>query len=451
MPRGIYWGEEGLYGPFVAQEDGWPNAGQVMRFFRDKAGMTAKTFGKFYGKETRVDGKPIGERWILEMELENKVPTDITRRRIIAHLLHIPLGLFGLASLEDVTQVKHAKFPLELCETNLENFDISIYERNIRTALHLHLTSNAKSLLSDIKSDRGSLIFCANQARGNLLYRIKELIVANDLLAAKIVRDQRRYLVAYNYASHALLVAESMEDHELMATACYTRGCIKLQWGQFDKLEGGSFQLDRGKINDAISDFQSVLNMEISHRISLHPQLRGFVLLQLSRAQGLFQVGRYDLRSTHTLKLADQAAITVERDMIDDLYTRMIVTGTVSGLHLGGYYLTRADIFNTVGFPDKAMRELAQLNCLIERTYGKDETRNQAWHDIVQAKVLIGLREFPEATKKVQDALMACHAIRSLQNIAIIASLHSDICASFYGNSGDVRDVGEMLEEWYGF
>ena len=57
-------------------------------------------------KEVRENGKPICERWILEMELENKVPTDITRRRAIARLLSIPFALFGLASLEDILATK---------------------------------------------------------------------------------------------------------------------------------------------------------------------------------------------------------------------------------------------------------------------------------------------------------------------------------------------------------
>src|SRR5262249_3553476 len=125
MHRELYWGREGQYGPFDAQEDGWPNAGQVMRFFREKAGITAKTLGRLYGKETRLDGKPVCERWILEMELENKVPSDITRRRTIARLLHIPLGLLGLASLNDVVQTEHSRLPRKLHEVNLEKFDIA--------------------------------------------------------------------------------------------------------------------------------------------------------------------------------------------------------------------------------------------------------------------------------------------------------------------------------------
>src|SRR5260370_42310569 len=103
MATTIYWGEGGQYGPFEIQQDGWPHAGQVMRYFREKQGLTAKVFGEQYGKEIRENHKPICERWILEMGLENKVPSDIGRRRVIARLFSTPPALLGLASLESIS------------------------------------------------------------------------------------------------------------------------------------------------------------------------------------------------------------------------------------------------------------------------------------------------------------------------------------------------------------
>ena len=66
MSKIAYWGIGGQFGPFDMQDDGWPNAGQVMRYFREKLSITAKAFGKMYGEEIREDGKFISERWILE-------------------------------------------------------------------------------------------------------------------------------------------------------------------------------------------------------------------------------------------------------------------------------------------------------------------------------------------------------------------------------------------------
>ncbi len=186
MPNLTYWGAGGQVGHFVAQEDGWPNAGQVMRYFREKSGLTAKTFGKLYGKKMREDGNPICERWILEMELENKVPTDITRRRVIAQLLQIPPALLGLASLEEIIPPSKNSLPspVHTVDTLKKlSTDISKYEKNVRTALHLHRTSNAQNVLHDIIGERGELEVIEGQSQGDLLYRVRELLVSYDLLA----------------------------------------------------------------------------------------------------------------------------------------------------------------------------------------------------------------------------------------------------------------------------
>jgi hypothetical protein len=56
MPAGLYWGQGGQFGPFEAQHDGWPNAGQVMRHFREKLGMSAAEFARMYSEELEKQG-----------------------------------------------------------------------------------------------------------------------------------------------------------------------------------------------------------------------------------------------------------------------------------------------------------------------------------------------------------------------------------------------------------
>src|SRR5581483_1777094 len=99
------------------------------------------------------------------MELENKVPCDITRRRIIAQLLHIPPELLGLAVLSDVTfQLSDEHAPSQVASNeDQKNTDISLLKRNICTALRFHLTSHAQNLLPNIEIDRKHLAFLANQ------------------------------------------------------------------------------------------------------------------------------------------------------------------------------------------------------------------------------------------------------------------------------------------------
>jgi tetratricopeptide (TPR) repeat protein len=454
MGMKAYWGEGGQFGPFDTQDDGWPNAGQVMRYFRDKMGITAKAFGKLYGKEIREDKKPISERWILEMELENKVPIDITRRRIIASLLGVPPILFGLASLQDVPlqQPQETHTPSTVVAhshvLHKTSVDISKQAKNIHVALQLHRTSNAQGLLQDINADIRDLESAESQTQGDLRYRVGELLVSNHLLATKIVKDQKQYAHAYMYANNAVRAAKNLGDDELIVAAKYTRGCTRLEWGLFGFMKRGKFQVDRDKVTDAIQDFEDILGTARSRQDALHPQLQGLTMLQLGRAQSILKHAFYDVIDANALSLADQAADMVGHDTIDDPYTRIIVTGTLSGLHWGGYHLVKAGIFSNVGLPGKAINELNQLKRLTQQTYGRDETRNQAWSDIALAEALIGLKEYQEAVSKLKDAFVTCYTINSTQNIAMIRDIYSRFSDGPYGMSREVKELGEMLGEW---
>src|SRR5579875_1164765 len=153
MPEVFYWGEGGQYGPYTVQEDGWPNAGEVMRDYRERRGLKAEEFACMYSEELQKLGKQnkkgkqgqpgkVTGNWILNMEKQNIVPTDITRRRIIARLLGIPPVLLGLASLEHVVMQpqNEATVPTRVISSTLQKIstDIAPYRKNIQVALHLH-------------------------------------------------------------------------------------------------------------------------------------------------------------------------------------------------------------------------------------------------------------------------------------------------------------------------
>jgi len=116
---------------------------------------------------------------------------------------------------------------------------------------------------------------------------------------------------------------------------------------------------------------------------------------------------------------------------------------------LGGYHLGRAETFNAVGSPGKALTELNQVKKLTEGTYGGDETRYQAWFDVLMAESLIGLKEYYEAIKRAKSALIIFHTINSLRNMASVNDIYSRVAASSYGTSADVKELGDMIKEWY--
>lgn len=464
MENLFYWGEGGQYGPYHAQEDGWPNAGEVQRDYREKRGVSASEFALRYSEELQKLGKQnkkgksgtqgkISGTWVLNMEKQNRVPTDIERRRIIARLLDIPPMLFGLAMLQDVVMQPQKEAPMEpiVVPPTLKKVstDIEHYEKNVRVALHIHRTSSAQGLLHDINAELRDLKGLESQARGNFLLQVRELLFSNNLLATRIMKDAREYAFAYAYANDAVQIAKSMQDGDLVATARYMRGCAKAEWGRRGIVRQGMFQLDYSKIQDAIRDFQKVLAYAHSKQGHIHPQLEGFTKLQLSRALGMIKQGPHDRRIAQAIALSDEVADLVGADPIDDFYTRSLITGTLSGLHMGGYHLGRAETFNAVGSPGKALTELNQVKKLTEGTYGGDETRYQAWFDVLMAESLIGLKEYYEAIKRAKSALIIFHTINSLRNMASVNDIYSRVAASSYGTSADVKELGDMIKEWY--
>jgi hypothetical protein len=66
------------------------------------------------------------------------------------------------------------------------------------------------------------------------------------------------------------------------------------------------------------------------------------------------------------------------------------------------------------------------------------------------AEALFGLKEYNEATIKAKEALIACYHIRSTQNAMMITDIYSRIAASSHNQSTGVKELGDMLYEWYG-
>lgn len=459
MSVGLYWGEGGQFGPFEAQPDGWPNAGQVMRHFREKQGISAAEFAYMYSEElekqgSHKKGKQGKERkvtaiWILNMEKQNSVPNDITRRRIIAHLLKIPPALFGLAELSHVvvpSQVPNQVSSLPGSTTvQRPAIDISHFQRNISVALQLHKANHAHELMENIQADLGVLSALEADARGDLLYQVRELLIGNHLLASRIARDQRQYKQAYLYANNAVGIARRMGDTDLLGSSRHTRGLVFLAWGQSGHLHQGQLQDDRDKIRRAATEFQAILDEEVQCPGKFHPQLLAQTMVQNARA--LAALAQNDHAKVNVLVLLDKAAEKMDSPYVDNLYTRMLLTGS-DFLSKEGYRQHRANVLNALSLYGRALSELQQ----IQKGTAVSETnpRNQVWVRLVESKAFIGLEEYTQATQQLKEALVICSSIQSAQNMVSIANKCSQLLRSPYSSSSDVRELADMLHEWYG-
>jgi tetratricopeptide (TPR) repeat protein len=456
---GLYWGEGGQFGPFEAQQDGWPNAGQVMRHFRGKLGISAAAFARMYSEElTRQGLHKKGKQgkegkataiWILNMEKQNTVPNDITRRRIISQLLNIPPALFGLAELSHIIVPSQAAVQASsITESKIVQrsaIDMSHFQRNISVALQLHKANHAHELIEDIQADLRVLSALEAEARGDLLYQVHELLIGNHLLASRIARDQRRYKQSYLSANNAVCVARRMDDTDLLGSSRHTRGLVLLAWGQSGHLRDGQLQDDRDKIQRAAAEFQAILDEEAHCPGTFHPQLLAQTMIQQARA--LAALAHNDHAKTNALVLLDQAAERMDSSSVESHYIRMLLTGS-DFLSRAGYRQHRANVLNALGLYGRALAELQQIQKGV--VVSETNPRNQVWVHLVESKAFIGLEEYAEATEKLKEALITCSSIQSAQNMVSIANKCSQLLRSPYGSSSDVRELADMLYEWYG-
>src|SRR5437879_127424 len=137
-----YWVDRdgNIYGPFSVQEDGFPCAGEVIRYYRVLMNMSVKEFAA----ELKVSS-----RRIQDMEKNNTVPDSIERRRFIAKTLKVPPTLLGLASLASFLRpaetLEAAQSPAvsSISRLVVDQKTIAQYQSQLGLFWSLHYTSSA--------------------------------------------------------------------------------------------------------------------------------------------------------------------------------------------------------------------------------------------------------------------------------------------------------------------
>lgn len=437
MGNRIFWGEHGEYGPFTSQEDGWPNAGEVIRHYRRLRGMTAEELAQQYGAAIHLS---ITARWILKMEQQNKVPADISRRRVLATILEIPPLLLGPASLYTVTPPypetqKHA--PAVLTFTS---FDLDWYRKEARVSWQLHYAQTAHDTLDDLLAHLEDLTRLHQTAQGSLQYHLSELMNSYYRLAATIQRDRGHFAEAYRCANEGVCLAKTMGDAsyaaQIIAASQYTRGVVNFAWGAFgDRVREGRVMILREKIEAALADFERALK-------HASPQLKGIIYSEMARARALLSCSPTDV--TIALKLMEQAESFLDTDGSDDFYTQILVSGDLKGLDKKRLILGRGRTFLAMGRPARALDEFAELEML---SASPTHTRRRGWTQILYAQAAFELGDYTTAVERAISACHDCLEVHSLPHLARVRELYLRLRTSPSKDHAEVKQLGKLLEE----
>jgi transcriptional regulator with XRE-family HTH domain len=438
MTAMIFWGEKGEYGPFSVQKDGWPNAGEVIRHYRKKLQMSAEELARRYGEAI---GEQITARWILKMEQQNKIPTDLTRRRVLMKILDIPPILLGLSSLAQVIYTPTIETKIHTAPTTLKHvstLEIAKYEQHTRAYWLLSYTGE-ESLEELIASIRELEQF-ERQSGGALQRYVRTVLNSHYQLASDITRHRGNFMGAWTYANKAVRVTKLLGLNDFFAAALYRRGYTNLEWGVFgDEVRRGimNSEPDRKKIETALVDFEEAL---------LHalPQLKGAIWLELSRAEGI-------LRNTPmTLNLLSQAEDMVgSGSKVADPIEQILLEGALNGLNEGMYLLGKAASLIVVGRTTSALELLDDLDELKNgQGIARNQTRRLAYADTLRAEAALGARDYFTAATRAISALQTFLDIHTIERIAMINTIHRRL-AEKCGNHPEVRVLGKMLTDYY--
>lgn len=434
MPGKLFWGDGGKYGPFHEQEDGWPHAGEVIRYYRRIRKVKAEELAQQYGEAIH---SKVTARWILKMEQQNQVPMDITRRRILADILQIPPLLLGLAALEDLSPTPNTKTgaPVSLA---YKTFDLERYSEEARMFWNLHYAQTAQDALANLNFHISTLLPIQKSASGNLARHTSELLNSYYRLAATIQRDNGNFEAAYAFANESVRLAKAMGSDvyasQIIAASQYTRGVVNLAWGVFgDNVKQGKTTLQSEKIKAALLDFEQAL-------VYATPQLKGIIYSEMARAKALISTSPTDV--TISLKLIEQAEYFIDVDGNEDFYTQILLNGDLKGLDKRRLILGRAKTFLAIKRPEKTLEELDELE---ELNDGLSHTRRRAWTHILYAQASLDLGDYATAVNEAISAFNDCKAAHSLTHLARVNELYTQLLTSSYQNNMDVKRLGRLL------
>ncbi|MBV9690672.1 MAG: hypothetical protein JO202_13300, partial [Ktedonobacteraceae bacterium] len=303
MEELFYWGKDGQYGPYHAQANGWPNAGEVMRDFREQKAISAKELGEVYGRATYKEHQPVSARRIHQMEAENDVPTDIERRRVLASLLDIPPFLFGLAAVEDAAkqsagaeQGPPQKRPALPAKKSIV-LDLEEYSTFLAFGWAQFYNNTAHTLVSSIHTRLRTLETVAHDAGGPQAEQAKNLLCPYHYLLIDIARDQCHYATAFNHVNSLIELAQDTGREHVLAAALFRSGATNYAKGQYSA---------------AAFNFKQALPL-IEHA---RPQLKGYSLQAAGLA--LSHTAVTEQEKTLALKQLDQAYAIIRGGPIEE-------------------------------------------------------------------------------------------------------------------------------------
>lgn len=218
-----------VYGHFMPGEDCLPHIGQVIRYYRKMCGM---------GKEELAAILHCTVRYVemLESKQNSTMPELISRRILLAKVLHIPPILLGLSSLtlenENNTGLLNAFLE---ADTPVEVRRMAFYEGMLALSWEFYYTSSIQRAAKNIAMCFEMLNDEAKEAKGVQGDQFDAIHCRFYRLSALVARESMEIDKALDQINEALSLALHLKNAELIASSLVGRIRIYFHRQQYEQ------------------------------------------------------------------------------------------------------------------------------------------------------------------------------------------------------------------------
>jgi transcriptional regulator with XRE-family HTH domain len=331
---------------------------------------------------------------------------SISRRKVLATLLSIPLTLLGIKAIEEESN--------DTSLLSIERYDrsqMAFLKEELATRWEMYHTGGTIRAGRGLSLWIGEIIKFAKSCEGTIWYRDALVLLSMSFqLDSCVQRDLMDYPKAHAAFKKAYRIAKELGDAELMAAAMTREGITFIQ---------------EDRPIEAIQHLKGALDLILRQGL---PILRAYSLQALSEAYAKAQMTQ---DSWHAIELAER-----------------IITRGVSGEETSQTRLSSASITVQKGINAVTLKDYERAITLLDRgllTYDPAMIRGRARLMAQKAEAYRGLGLIDVCVTTAEESIVLARSVGSAKTIARIQTLHTALIDSPYRKEPSIARLGTML------
>lgn len=399
----MYWKDNhgNVYGPFNEQEDGFPDAGEVVRHYRMLRGFSQRTLAAALG---------VHRSWVIKMENENAVPELLSRRRLLSTLLNIPPVLLSISVLGSDMFLEH----LETCSpAPVTSYSLQEASEYLNAAWDAHTFTGSSSILPGIRKQKSRIAehIASGSAKGSL-----ELLHRYEFFLLRAGRTKQDY-VGTNPRG-LIDLARQIGNPETLGISLYQRGRMYYEQQQYQA---------------ALRDIREAVAL-VKHA---GPQVKGLVLSGAGSILAPQAEDTTDVREV--LKILGDAETCIDGAKSDqDLFR--------SWFDESQYFVGLASSLIPLLRLDRSLidRVFAALDLAQERTK-PHYTRRRSNIELLYADAAFHAGDYLASACTALEALELAQSFNLVWNIKRIQELYNKLSQTQMKGSAELKELGQAL------